>query len=153
MVKMSINDIIIRYSFVSKILFKDGDNSLSKDLKIKIMSIRIEYGKINRAFEEDVQEFANGIIEDRFKELGNKENKTEEEVNEYNNLVSKYNNETNDYISKYILNEAEVNEYTFTKDEFNEILLTNSDNNVNINNNDIEAADFLESIYTLFVKE
>lgn len=150
---MSINDIIIRYSFVSKILFKDGDNSLSKDLKIKIMSIRIEYGKINRAFEEDVQEFANGIIEDRFKELGNKENKTEEEVNEYNNLVSKYNNETNDYISKYILNEAEVNEYTFTKDEFNEILLTNSDNNVNINNNDIEAADFLESIYTLFVKE
>ena len=149
---MSINDIIIRYNFISKILFKDKDTSLSKDLKIKIMTIRIEYGKVNKTFEEDVQEFAKGIVEERFKELSVKIDKTEEEIKEFNELVSKYNNETNDYISKYIQNEVEVNEYNFTKSEFDEIVSVNSDNNVNINNNDIEAPDFLEAIYDLFVK-
>ena len=152
MIKMSINDIIIRYNFISKILFKDKDTSLSKDLKIKIMTIRIEYGKVNKTFEEDVQEFAKGIVEERFKELSVKIDKTEEEIKEFNELVSKYNNETNDYISKYIQNEVEVNEYNFTKSEFDEIVSVNSDNNVNINNNDIEAPDFLEAIYDLFVK-
>ena len=149
---MSINDIIIRYNFISKILFKDKDTSLSKDLKIKIMTIRIEYGKVNKTFEEDVQEFAKGIVEERFKELSAKIDKTEEEIKEFNELVSKYNNETNDYISKYFQNEVEVNDYNFTRSEFDEIVSVNSDNNVNINNNDIEAPDFLEAIYDLFVK-
>ena len=62
MITMTTNDAIIRYNFISKVVFKDGDTALSKDLKIKIMSMRIEYGKINKVFEEDVQEFTKGIL-------------------------------------------------------------------------------------------
>ena len=46
--KLTTNDVIIRHNFVSKILFKDGDSVLNKDLKIKIMTMRIEYGKIHK---------------------------------------------------------------------------------------------------------
>ena len=68
MQKMTTNDAIIRHNFISKVIFKDGDTALSKDLKIKIMSMRIEYGKIHKIFDSDVQEFTQGIMEDRFKE-------------------------------------------------------------------------------------
>ena len=151
MIKMTVNDVIIRHNFISKVQFKDGDTSLSKDLKIKIMSMRIEYGKVHKVFDEDVQEFTKGIIENRFNELNQKQERTEEENKEYNELVDKYNNETNEYIIKRASEEVEVNEYTFTQDEYNEILETNSDNDVTINNNHIEAPDFLEALYELFV--
>lgn len=153
MIKMTVNDVIIRHNFISKVQFKDGDSSLSKDLKIKIMSMRIEYGKIHKNFDEDIQEFTKGIIEDRFNELNQKQDKTEEEINEYNELVNKYNNETNEYIAQRANDEVEVKNYTFSKEEYNEILETNASNDVTINNNSIEAPDFLEALYTLFVVE
>ena len=153
MIKMTTNDAIIRYNFISKVLFKDGDATLSKDLKIKVMSMRIEYGKINKAFEEDVQEFTKGILEDRFNELQNKPERTEEENQELTDFINKYNTETNEYISKRALDEVEVNEYTLTMDEYAEIMDTNAEKDVTINGQTLNAPDFLEVIHDLFVKE
>ena len=153
MIKMTTNDAIIRYNFISKILFKDGDATLSKDLKIKIMSMRIEYGKINKVFEEDVKEFTQGILEDRFNELQNKPDRTDEETKELTDLINKYNAETNDYINKRAMDEVEVNEYTLTMDEYMEIMETNAEKDVTINNQTLNAPDFLEAIHDLFVKE
>ena len=142
---MTTNDAIIRYNFISKVLFKDGEATLSKDLKIKIMSMRIEYGKINKVFEEDVKEFTQGILEDRFNELQNKPDRTDEETKELTDLINKYNAETNDYINKRAMDEVEVNEYT-------EIMETNAEKDVTINNQTLNAPDFLEAIHDLFVK-
>lgn len=153
MVKMTTNDAIIRYNFISKVLFKDGDASLSKDLKIKIMSMRIEYGKINKVFEEDVQEFTKGILEDRFNELQNKPEKTEEEKQELTDFINKYNAETNEYINKRALDEVEVKEFSLTMDEYAEIMNTNAEKDITINNQTLSAPDFLEAIHDLFVKE
>ena len=150
---MTTNDAIIRHNFISKVVFKDGNTQLSKDLKIKIMSMRIEYGKIHKIFDEDVQEFTKGILEDRFNELQNKQDRTEEENNELNDLIAKYNQETNGYINKRSLDEVEVKEFSFNIDEYSEILETNSGNDVTINGTNIQAADFLELLYDLFVKE
>lgn len=150
---MTTNDAIIRYNFISKVLFKDGDATLSKDLKIKIMSMRIEYGKINKVFEEDVKEFTQGILEDRFNELQNKPDRTDEETKELTDLINKYNAETNDYINKRAMDEVEVNEYTLTMDEYMEIMETNAEKDVTINNQTLNAPDFLEAIHDLFVKE
>lgn len=150
--KLTTNDVIIRHNFISKVLFKDGDSSLSKDLKIKIMSMRIEYGKIHKEFDADVQEFTNGILSERFNELNQKrENRNEEENKEFQELINQYNSETNEYISKRALDEVEVKEYTFNMDEYSEIMETNSSNDVMINENKISAPDFLEAIYELFV--
>lgn len=150
---MTTNDVIVRHNFISKVIFKDGENQLSKDLKIKIMSMRIEYGKIHKIFDEDVQEFTKGILEDRFNELQGKSDRTEEENKEYNDLINKYNMETNDYINRRAMDAVEVKDFSLTKDEFGEILETNSGNDVKINETDIPAADFLEIIYDLFVTE
>lgn len=152
MQKMTTNDAIIRHNFISKVIFKDGDNALSKDLKIKIMSMRIEYGKIHKIFDSDVQEFTQGIIEDRFKELQQKERNSEEEK-EFNELVNKYNQETNEYISKRAMDPVEVKEFTFNMDEYSEIMDVNSVNDVTINEQNIKAPDFLEVLYDLFVSE
>lgn len=148
---MTTNDAIIRYNFISKLAFKDGDASLSKELKIKIMSMRIEFGKINKVFEEDVQEFTKGILEDRFNELQSKGDRNEEEEKEFNDYINKYNGETNDYINKRALDEVEVNEYEFSEEEFAEIMETNAEKDVTINNQTLKAPDFLEAIYDLFV--
>ncbi len=152
MQKMTTNDAIIRHNFISKVIFKDGDTALSKDLKIKIMSMRIEYGKIHKIFDSDVQEFTQGIIEDRFKELQQKERNPEEEK-EFNELVNKYNQETNAYISKRAMDPVEVKEFTLNMDEYSEIMDVNSVNDVTINEQDIKAPDFLEVLYDLFVSE
>ena len=149
---MTIDDAIIRYNFISKVQFKDGDNTLSKDLKIKVMSMRIEYNKINKVFNDDIKEFTDGITEQRFHELQSKQEKTEEETNEMNNLVNKYNQEINEYVSKHSMEEIEVNNYTFTEDEFNEIMETNSEKDIVVNGTTITAPDFLEIIHDLFVK-
>lgn len=151
--KLTTNDVIIRHNFITKIVFKDGDSSLSKDLKIKIMSARIDYGKIHKIFDDDVQEFTKGILELRFNELQNKENRTEEENKEFNSLIDKYNHETNEYISKRALDEVDVKDFTLNIDEYSEILETNSSNDVEVNGQKINAPDFLEVIYELFVKE
>lgn len=152
MIKMTTNDAIIRYNFISKVIFKDGESTLSKDLKIKIMKMRIEYGKINKLFEEDVQEFTKGIVEDRFNELQNKQDRTEEENIELNNLINRYNQETNEYINKRAIDEVEVNEYELSEDEFAEIMETNAEKDVTINNNKLSAPDYLEALYEIFVK-
>lgn len=148
---MTTNDVIIRHNFITKVLFKDGESTLSKDLKIKIMTMRIEYGKVHKEFDEDVQEFTKGVIEERFNELQNKQERTEEETKEFNELVNKYNALTNDYINKRAMDEVEVKEHTLNIDEYSEILETNSANDVEINGQKIAAPDFLEAIYELFV--
>jgi len=149
---MTTNDAIIRYNFISKVAFKDGDATLSKELKIKVMSMRIEFGKINKVFEEDVQEFTKGILEDRFNELQNKPERTDEENKEFNDLINKYNGETNEYINKRALDPVEVNEYELSEDEFAEIMETNAEKDITINGQTLNAPDFLEAIHDLFVK-
>lgn len=153
MQKMTTNDAIIRHNFISKVIFKDGDNTLSKDLKIKIMSMRIEYGKVHKIFDEDVQEFTKGIMEDRFSELQQKPDRTEEENKEYNDFINKYNQETNEYISKRAMDPVEVKEFDLNMDEYTEIMEVNSANDVTINDQKIDAPDFLEILYDLFVTE
>lgn len=153
MKEMTTNDVIIRHNFISKVVFKDGDLTLSKDLKIKIMSMRIEYGKVHKIFDDDVQEFTKGIIEDRFNELQGKTEKTEAEEKEYNELINKYNQETNEYVAKRAMDTINVKDYTLNMDEYSEIMETNASNDVEINGTKISAPDFLEVLYELFVTE
>lgn len=153
MKEMTTNDVIVRHNFISKVVFKDGDSTLSKDLKIKIMSMRIEYGKIRKIFDDDIQEFTKGILEDRFNALQEKKERTEAEDKEYNDFINKYNQETNEYISKRSMDPVSVKDYSFNMDEYSEIMETNASNDVEINGAKISAPDFLEVLYEIFVKE
>ena len=49
---MTTNEAIARYNFISKVLLKNGNDELSKEMKVKVMSMRIELSKINKQFDE-----------------------------------------------------------------------------------------------------
>lgn len=148
---MTINEVMIRHNFISKILFKDGDSSLSKSLKVKIMSMRIEYGKIRKQLEEDLKEFVDTLTTDDMKILASKVNKTPEEEAQIASWNKQINEDYNAYVDKRGKEEVNVTNISLTEDEYNQIVEVNAGNDVEINGTKLSAPDFLEVIYSLFV--
>lgn len=149
---MILNEVLTRQNFITKIPFKNGDVVLSKDLKIKIMSMRIEYNKLRNNLETDIKEFVTGITPERYNELVQKRERSKDEEKEIKELVDKINSETNEYASKRGIEQVDVKDYSLSDDDFNEIVSIMSDDDIEINNNHIPIPDFLEIFYTLFVK-
>ena len=151
---MTLNDVLTKQNVITKIILKDGDKELTKELKVKIMRIRMAYNKIKKQFDADTQEFTNQIITDELRELSEKSNRTPEEDTRFNELNNKVNSEYQEYLIQKGLEEvSDMPDDTFSLDEYSDILDVNSGNNVEINGNKILAADFLEIVYDLFVKE
>lgn len=151
---MTLNDVLTKQNVITKIILKDGDKELTKELKVKIMRIRMAYNKIKKQFDADTQEFTNQIITDELRELSEKSNRTPEEDARFNELNNKVNSEYQEYLIQKGLEEvSDMPDDTFSLDEYSDVLDVNSGNNVEINGNKILAADFLEIVYDLFVKE
>ena len=149
---MTTNEILARQNFITKIPFKNGEETISKDLKVKIMSMRIDYSKVRKSFDEDVQEFIKGVTPEGFAELQQKPNKNTEETDRLQEMIDKINSEYNSYIQTRGKEEVKINNTSLTEDEYNEIVVVNSDNDVEINGQTIQAPDFLEILYSLFVE-
>lgn len=148
---MTLNELMIRQNFISKILLKEGNDELSKDLKVKIMKIRIELSKIRKQLDEDIQEAVKGLTPDGFQELSSKQDKTEEEQQKLKDLTDKINDEYSAFVASKGNEEVTITLPSFTEDEYAEILEVNAGNDITINNQKIDAADFLEIIHNLFV--
>lgn len=150
---MTLNDVLTKQNVITKIVLKDGDKELSKELKVKIMRIRQAYTKIKKQFDEDAKAFTEEILTDELKELANKTDRTEEENKRFEELNAKVNAEYSEYIYQKGFEEVkEVLEDKLTMDEYSDILDINSDNDVEINGNKIKAADLMEVILDLFVE-
>jgi hypothetical protein len=152
---MTTNEILTKQNFLTKILLKSGDNELSKGLKVKVMGMRIEYAKVRKQFDEDVQEFIKGVSTERLGELQQikEEDRTDEQKKELQDLINKVNSEYQEYVIEKGKEETSIEDKKFTMDEYNELVEVNADNDVEINGQKINAADFLEILYTLFVEE
>lgn len=151
---MVLNDLLTKQNVITKILLKDGEKELSKELKVKIMRMRIAYNKVKKQFDEDAQEFSNQIVSDELRELANKQDRTAEETERFNELNSKANSEYQEYLIQKGNEEiTDTIEDSLTMEEYSDILDINSSNDVEINGNKIKAADLMEAIYDLFVKE
>ena len=149
---MILNELLTRQNVITKIELKDNDKELSKELKIKIMRIRLAYNKVKKAFDEDVKEFVEQITTDEYKELVQKTERNEEEEKRFNELTSKINSDYIEFINQKGLEEiSETIDDKFTEDEYAEILDINSGNDVEINGNKIKAADFMEIFYEIFI--
>lgn len=148
---MTLNELMIKQNFISKVLLKDGNSELGKDLKVKIMKIRIELSKIRKQLDEDIQEAIKGFTPDGFQELSNKQDKTEQEQQELKELTNKINEEYNAFVTMKGNEEVSVSLPDITEQEYSEILEVNAGNDVTVNNQKIDAADFLEIIHNLFV--
>ena len=141
---------MIKHNFITKVLLRDGDKELSKDLKVRLMSMRIELGKVRKQLEEDLQEAVKELTPKGYQELIMKENKTEEDKAQVEAWNKQINEEYNAYVDKRGKEEVKV-DTSLSEDEFAQIIEVNAGNDVEINGNKLNAADFLEVLYSLFV--
>lgn len=147
---MTINEVMVRHNFITKILLRDGDKELSKDLKVKLMTMRIKLGKIRKELEEDLQEVVKTLTPEGYQELVMKPDKTEEETAQVEAWNKQINEEYNAYVDKRGKEEVQI-DTTLSEDEFAQIIEVNAGNDVEINGTKLNAADFLEVLYSLFV--
>lgn len=148
-----VNDVLTKQNVITKIILKDGDKELPKELKVKIMRIRMAYNKIKKQFDDDTQEFTNQIISDELRELANKSERTPEEEARFNELNDKTNSEYQEYLIQKGFEEVkDTPDDVITMEEYSDILDVNSGNDVEINGNSVKAADLMEIVFDLFVK-
>lgn len=150
---MKTNDVLVKHNFITKILMKDGDAQLSRELKVKIMSARIDYGKIRKQFDEDVKEFTDQLITDDFRALQMKADRTDEEETKVKEMADQINADYAAFVKERSDKDVEVNDVKFTEDEFKQIVETNAGNDVSINGQSLDAGQYLEALYELFVGE
>ena len=150
---MILNDVLTKQNVLTKILLKDGNKELPKELKVKIMRIRMAYSKIKKNFDNETKEFAEELMSGEFAELNSKTDRSEEENNRLNELSNKINSEYQEFLVQKGKEEVDIIDDSLTIDEYSDIVEVNAGNDVEINNNTIVAADFLEIIYELFIKE
>ena len=149
---MILNEVLTRQNIISKIELKEGNKELSKELKVRIMRIRLAYNKVKKAFDEDVKEFVEQLTTDEYKELAQKQNRTEEEEKKYNELNTQINSDYIEFVNQKGFEEIkETFDDKLNEDEYAEILDVNSGNDVEINGVKIKAADLMEIFYELFV--
>lgn len=148
--EMTLNEVLIRHNFIIKLLLKDGNSELTKELKVKIMGMRIALSKFRSQFDQDAQEAIQGLKPSNFDALAQKQDRTPEEEKELKEMSDKLTEEYNAFIIAKG-NEVVSFDKKFTEEEFGEIMEVNADNDVEINGNKLNAADFLEVIYGLFV--
>ena len=150
---MTLNDVLTKQNVITKIILKDGDKELPKELKVKIMRIRMAYNKIKKQFDDDTQEFTNQIISDELRELANKSERTLEEEARFNELNDKTNSEYQEYLIQKGFEEVkDTPDDVITMEEYSDVLDVNSGNDVEINGNSVKAADLMEIVFDLFVK-
>lgn len=151
--KLTLEEIVSRYNLIKNIQFEKDNQSLSKELKLKIIKMRIEYNKYKKQLDEDTQEFTKELVSDRYKQLQQKYERTEEENIEYNSLEQQYSKDINDYLIGRSKDEIDgLNDWWFNDEEYSEILDLNSSKEIEINGIKFSAPDFLEMIYTKLVK-
>ena len=148
--EMTFNEVLIRHNFITKLLLKDGNSELIKELKVKIMGMRIALSKFRNQFDQDAQEAIQGFKPSNFDALAQKQDRTPEEEKELKEMSDKLTEEYNAFVIAKG-NEVISFDKKFTEEEFGEIMEVNADNDVEINGNKLNAADFLEVIYGLFV--
>jgi uncharacterized protein YpuA (DUF1002 family) len=151
---MTLNELLTKQNVFTKLILKDGDKEVSKELKVKMMRIRMAYTKAKKAFDAEVQEFTEDLIPEELKNLNAKEERTEEENARVQELTNKVNSEYQEFLIQKGNEEVkDVIDDSFTMSEYSDIVDVNSGNDIEINGNKISAVDFLEIIYDLFVKE
>ena len=134
---MKISQILSNYSLLDKISFKCGDTYLPSSLKRKIISAKIEYGKVNKEFESNTIEFKQnyGIDQDKLK--------TDEEYRKQTIT------EINKYINELLDTDKDCKEISFTQEEYDSIVDVTADD-VELNGLTVSAQQYLEILYDVF---
>lgn len=151
---MILNELLTKQNVFTKLILKDGDKEVSKELKVKMMRIRMAYTKAKKKFDEETQEFITELVPQELRDLNAKSDKSEEELEKEKDLGMKVDSEYREFLIQKGNEDINLSvDDSLTIDEYSDILEVNAGNDVEINGNKISATDFMEIIYDLFVKE
>lgn len=153
---MNFNELATKQNVLNALILKDGNNELGKELKVKIMRLRIAYKKARKQVDEDINEFTQDLLSEDAKVIQQKPEKerTSEEVAILEAAVNKANVEYKEFLSQKGLEEIPFSTNdSFTDEEFDELTDINVGNTVTVNEHEIKAEELLEAFYTLFVTE
>ena len=151
---MTLNEILLKQSVLALLLVKSGDDELSKELKVKIVRLRIAFNKIKNQFEDEIKEFSSSLIPEDLKKLQEipEDKRTLEDSKKIEELVNKVNSEYREFLEQKGKEEVTFTaDDSFTDNEFDEIISVNAGNDVTVNGNNVKAEELMDSFYALFV--
>lgn len=151
---MTLNEILLKQSVLAPLLVKSGDDELSKELKVKIVRLRIAFNKIKNQFEDEIKEFSSSLVPEDLKKLQEipEDKRTPEDAQKIEELVNKVNSEYREFLEQKGREEVTFTaDDSFTDKEFDEIISVNAGNDVTVNGNNIKAEELMDSFYALFV--
>ena len=151
---MILNEILLKQSVLAPLLVKSGDDELSKELKVKIVRLRIAFNKIKNQFEDEIKEFSSSLIPEDLKKLQEipEDKRTLEDSKKIEELVNKVNSEYREFLEQKGKEEVTFTaDDSFTDNEFDEIISVNAGNDVTVNSNNVKAEELMDSFYALFV--
>ena len=154
---MTLNEVLTRQTLLSKLILKDGEKELSKELKFKIIKERINLAKVRTSFDNDRTEAIKQMKPDGFDDLANKKDKTKEENDKFNDEVNKLQNDYNDFTQRKLQEKSDVPVLNFTENELEQIVDVNSGNDIELQtekgNIKMPAQDYMETICTIFANK
>jgi hypothetical protein len=149
---MILNDALTKQSIFTNITLVNGSKELPKELKVKVMRIRMAYNKIKKNMESEIRDFFDEFMTDEFKTLRDKKERTDAELERFNELSKALDSDYKEFLIQKGTEDVGVVDDVFTEDEYADIVDVNSGENVEINGRVLTSEQFLEIIYELFVK-
>lgn len=148
---MTLNEALIRQTFIIHLIVKDDKSELSKDLKVKIMNMRVILNRLRAEFEDACVKKIEELQSEEFKELAQIQNKSSEEESKFQLSLDKLNADYDDFVTAKGLSQVSF-DAKFTWEEYEDIIEVNAGINPEIEGKVLNALDFLEIIYNLFVE-
>lgn len=150
--EMTINDAILRYNLLSVAKFVDGDYSISRELKIKLIRYKLDLEKVKNEFLTFQEKAMEEVKTEEYVALISKD-RNEQEQKRLEEITVSLNEELGKLISNKTTELVEVRSFEYlTDDEFNDFLSVNVENEVVINGNTIDPNTYIELFYNNFVK-
>lgn len=150
--QLTVNNAIVKYNLLNCVKYSDEGYSLLRELKIKIIRLKLNFEKIYKDFNQFQQKAIEEVKTPRYKELLKKENRTEEEIKEAEKLLEEMNQDLRNILTQKSQEIVDVNFEYFSEEEYNSFLETNINNSVEINGVKIPAEEYVILFHNEFVK-
>lgn len=151
---MTINDALVRYNILASLKYKDGDYSLPRELKIKLIKLKLTFEKYYNDFNAYQEKCLEEVKTDEYNTLVaiEEDKRTEEQKERIADVVNTLNAEMNELLFAKTMEQIDVPEFEYlTEDEFNFVLEVNIENEVNINGTQLDGGAYVDLIHQAFL--
>jgi len=147
---MNLNSALLKYHIINSLIFVDGNYSVSRELKVKLIRYKFNFKKFFDEFNEIQSKYAEEVKTDEYNELVSIpiKDRTKKQDDRLDKLIQEINSEYNSLINQKLSEEVNTDWYTpLNETEFDELLNVNIEHNVNINGTEINGTDFVTLIH------